>query len=148
MNPVARKLLIAFTQFHRLNWKQSPVEGLKPSEIFVLFCIKRAVKPASPGIKISDISSTLRVATPTTTQLVNSLEKGGFVERTTDKEDRRAVRVKLTEKGEGMVKKASDSLFDSFSGLVEYLGEEESNELAELLSKTFVYFNEIKKEDL
>lgn len=141
-NPMAQKLLEAFTQFHRLNWKQSPVSGLKSSEIMVLFCVKKKMKPDLPGIKISDISSALRVASPTITQLVNGLETNSFVERTMDKEDRRAVRVKLTDRGEEAIEKASDSFFDAFNGLVEYLGVEESGQLAELLSKAFVYFEE------
>lgn len=64
-----------------------------------------------------------------------------------DKEDRRAVRVKLTEKGEGTIEKASNVIFDAYNGLVEYLGEEKSNELAELLSQTFTYFSEMRKEN-
>lgn len=146
-NPVAQKLLEAFTQFHRLNWKQSPIEGLKSSEIMVLFCIRKAVQCESPGIKVSDISSALRVATPTITQLINNLETNGFVERTMDREDRRAVRVKLTDTGERTLEKAADAFFESFNGLVEYLGEEKSSELAGLLAKTYVYFDKRRKGD-
>ena len=145
-NPHAQKLMEAFSQFHRLNWKQSPIAGLKSSEIFVLFCIKKTVKADSAGIKVSDISNILKVASPTTTQLINSLEANGMVERAMDKEDRRAVRVKLTDKGERIIESASDAFFDSFNGLVNYLGEEKSNQLADLLSKAFVYFNEMRKE--
>jgi DNA-binding MarR family transcriptional regulator len=146
-NPVAQKLLEAFTQFHRLNWKQSPIVGLKSSEIMVLFCIKKTVHPESHGIKVSDISKALRVAPPTITQLINSLEANGYVERTMDKADRRAVRVKITERGEGTIAQAADAFFESFNGLVEYLGENKSKELAELLSKAFGYFEERRREN-
>lgn len=146
-NLIAQRLLEAFTQFRRLAWKQSSIMGLKPSEIMVLFSIKKTAEPDSPGIKVSDISSCLKVATPTITQLINGLETNGFVKRTMDKEDRRAVRVRLTDEGERVLKKAHNALSDAFNGLVEYLGEEKSNELAELLTKVFVYFSEIKKEN-
>ena len=141
-NPAARNLMEAFTRFHRLKWRKSPVEGLKPSEIAVLFNIKKTVKPESPGVKVSDISNSLNVATPTITQLINSLEVDGFVERTMDKADRRAVRVNITTKGEGAINEASKSFSIFFNGLVEHLGEVKSNELAELLSEVFVYFDE------
>lgn len=147
-NPAAQKLLEAFTQFHKLSWKQSPIAGLKSSEIRVLFAIKKMMKPDTSGIKMSDISNALRVASPTITQLINNLETNGFVERAMDKEDRRAVRVKLTSNGERAIEKASEAFFDAFSGLAEYLGEEDSNRLAELLSKTFAYFDKRKKEVL
>ena len=146
-NPIAQKLLEAFTQFHRLNWRQSPIVGLKSSEIMLLFCIKRTVKSESLGIKVSDISSALKVASPTVTQLINGLETSGFVARAMDKEDRRAVRVNLTDKGKRALEKVSDVFYNSFNGLVEYLGEEKSSELAELLSKVFTYFNEMRKEN-
>lgn len=145
-NPVARKLMDAFSQFHRLKWRKSPVAGLKLSEVGVLLNIKKTLKPDSPGVKVSDISSALQVAAPTITQLINSLEADGFVERSMDKEDRRAVRVNLTAKGEDVIGKATEAFYTSFNGLVEYLGEAKSAELAELLSQVFVYFNEIKKD--
>ena len=141
-NQVAVKLLEAFRQFHRVSWNRSPIIGIKPSEIMVLFCISKKAVIDSPGIKVSEISSLLKVAPPTVTQLINGLEDSGFIERAMDQEDRRAVRVKLTEKGQEVIGKASDAFFDTFNGLVEHLGEEKSKELTELLSEVFVYFNE------
>lgn len=146
-NAVARRLWEVFQQLRSLKWKQSPVPGLKSSEILVLYCIKKMVGPDSAGIKVSDISSKMRVAPPTSTQLINSLASGGYVERTMDNEDRRAVRVTLTKKGEHAVKKASDALINAFDGLVDFLGEEKSRELADSLSKVFTYFNEMKQEN-
>lgn len=144
-NPRAQKLLEAFRQFHKLNWKPSPIGDLKSSEILVLHCVKKMVPPDSAGIKISDISRTLRVASPTITQLVNSLEVNGFVDRTMDKEDRRVIRVSLTHKGEKAVEKVTEAFDDAYNGLVEHLGSEKSDLLAELLSETFTYFDERKK---
>jgi len=86
----------------------------------------------------------MKVAPPSVTQLVNKLETDGLVERLMDKEDRRAVRIKLTAQGEAITEKALDSIFESFNGLVVYLGEDKSNELADLLVKAFAYFNESK----
>lgn len=147
-NSIAQGLIEAFSRIRSLKWRQSPIVGLKPSEIMLLFCIKKRVKPETIGIKVSDISSALKVASPTVTQLINGLENNGFVERNIDKEDRRAVRVKLTDKGERLLEKASEALFNSFNGLVEYLGEEDSKKLMELLSKVYTYFNEIRKVNL
>lgn len=148
ISTTAQKLMDTFCQFSRLHWNQSPVVGLKPSEVFVLYCIKQNVTEDAPGIKISEISSILKVTSPTVTQLINTLEANGFVERSTDQSDRRAVRIKLTEKGEAVLRKASESFTSSFNGLVEYLGDEKSNELAELMTKVLTYFSEIKKESI
>jgi DNA-binding MarR family transcriptional regulator len=125
-----QKLMRAFMQFNKAGWHHRSVAGCKPSEIWVLFCIKKGVNPDAPEMKVSDISKLLHVTSPTITQLI------------IDPTDRRAVGIKLTEKGEIVTKKARDAFLASFHGLVEYLGEEQSNQLAELLSKVFVYFNE------
>lgn len=142
----AQKLMEVFLRFNRLNRNHSPVVGLRPSELHVLYCIRRKTASDDSGIKVSEISSILNVASPTVTQLVTSLETKGFVERGVDKEDRRAVRIKLTEEGEIIIKKASDDFFKSFNGLVEFLGEDKSRELTELLSKVFVYFDEMRRQ--
>jgi DNA-binding MarR family transcriptional regulator len=141
-NPVAQRLLESFVRFRRLHWAHSPVHELTHSEVMVLSIIRKHGEAAADGIRVSDISNVLRVASPTITQQINSLEARGYVERRMDKEDRRAVRVLLTEKGEAAVKIAWDSFLDSFNGLAEYLGEEDSDELARLLAKVFQYFKE------
>ena len=77
------------------------------------------------------------------TQQIKSLETHGFVERNIDKEDRRAVRVTLTDSGLCVVQVASENYLASVNGLVEYLGEEDSKRLADLLQRVFFYFSEV-----
>ncbi len=137
----SRELMEVFSLFHHLNWNRSPIAGLKPSEIRVLHVIGRKVAPESPGISVSGISDLMRVTSPTVTQLVNRLEADGFVQRSTDQRDKRTVRIRLTDKGEGAVSKAVEAFHATFDGLVQFLGEEESKRLAELLSKVLAYFD-------
>ena len=103
---------------------------------------KRATESEEAGIKVSEIGNLLNVASPTVTQQIKSLETHGFVERNIDKEDRRAVRVTLTDSGLCVVQVASDNYLASVNGLVEYLGEEDSKRLADLLQRVFFYFSE------
>jgi DNA-binding MarR family transcriptional regulator len=91
---------------------------------------------------VSEISKQLGVTSPTITQLLKGLEAHGLIERHIDTIDRRAVGIKLTAKGVMVAQQASDAFFASIKGLVEYLGEEQSDQLAELLSKVFRYFSE------
>lgn len=143
-NPTAKELLDSFAQFRRLNWKHGAIEGLTRSEIMLLACLRRSA-PDDEGMKVSEISGVLRVASPTITQLVNDLEAQGYVERTMDKEDRRVVRVALTCKGQATIDKAWQTMLHSISGLVEYLGETDSQRLSELMSRVFTYFSEIRE---
>lgn len=138
----AQKLLSAFKRFNRVAWHQESFMGCKPSEIQLLFCIKKGMAQSDTPMKVSEISKYMHVTSPTITQLLKGLEANGLVERHIDSTDRRAVRVQLTRRGDLVSEKAGEAFFTSFSGLVEYLGEERSNQLAELLSDAFVYFTE------
>lgn len=128
-------------------------------EIGVLFIIRGGAQPGSqtlrmsdvgnrvqvsasetPTMKVSEISKLLHVTSPTITQLLKGLEANGLVERRIDPRDRRAVRIALTERGETVARRAEEIFIDSFRGLIAYLGEEASNQLAELLCKAYRYF--------
>lgn len=137
----AKKLVDVSWKLSRTNWHQSPIMGLRSSEMWALYCINKNTGSDSPGIKVSEISSFLRVTSPSVTQLVNSLEAQGLVLRSVDTEDRRVVRVGITEKGERILEKAAGTFHRLFEGLVEYLGEENTSQLAELLSKVLTYFD-------
>ncbi len=142
-NATAQKLLGALMQFKRADWHHTSMREYKPSELRVLFCIGKGLKPESQGeMKVSEISRRLQVTPPTVTQLIKGLEANGLVERNADLIDRRAVGIKLTEKGEKVTRQAGEDFVASISGLIEYLGEEQSEQFAELLVKTAHYYNQ------
>lgn len=141
-NPTAQKLMRAFMQFHRLQAHQRNVAGCTPGEIRMLFCIKHAAKSGNPEMKVSEISKMLHVTSPTVTQLLKGLEANGMIERRIDLADRRAVGITLTKRGELVTVKASEAFEASFEGLIDYLGDEESNQLADLLEKVSHYYSE------
>lgn len=141
-NPTEQKLFRAFMQFKKAGWHQRSIEGCTPSEIRVMFCIKKGVKPDTHDMKVSEISKHLHVTAPTITQLLKGLEAQELIERRVDLTDRRVVGIQLTQKGERVTQKAEEAFSTTFHGLIEYLGEEQSNQLAELLSQVSRYFEE------
>ena len=141
-NPMAQKLWQSFMQFGRAQWHQRPVAGCTPGEVRLLICIRRCAKAAPDATKVSDLSKMLHITAPAVTQMLNSLEANGLVERQNDPGDRRSVLLTLTEKGETVTQQALDIVAASFQGLVEYLGEERSRELVDLLQSASHYFNE------
>ncbi|WP_231584371.1 MULTISPECIES: MarR family winged helix-turn-helix transcriptional regulator [Paenibacillus] len=142
ISPMGEELLRAFRLFRRADWRQKPVAGYKPSEIMALICIGNQEDCKSCGIQVSELSRMLRVTSPTVTQLIKGMENDGLVERNMDQTDRRAVRVTLTDKGETIMDQSLAVFKTSFEGLVDYLGEEDSRKLAELLGRVFEYFQE------
>jgi DNA-binding MarR family transcriptional regulator len=59
-----------------------------------------------------------------------------------DTTDRRVIVVNLTKHGEQITELAHEAFSDTMRGLIDYLGEEQSNQLADLLFKVFRYFAE------
>ncbi|MEK3880515.1 MarR family transcriptional regulator [Paenibacillus sp. FSL H8-0122] len=108
----------------------------------LLICIARASHASDLGLKVSEISRFLGLTPPTVTQLINSLEAKQMVERQADPSDRRVVRIKLTEQGKIITRRARDHMDATLNKMVEYLGEEESDQLAELLLKVYAFMED------
>jgi DNA-binding MarR family transcriptional regulator len=130
-----------FWQYNRERL-QYVLVGCNPSESRILFMIREATKTLGREPKVSEISKMMHVTSPTVTQLIKSLEASGLVERHIDLTDRRAVGIVLTERGERVVEKAEEIFTTTFQGLIEYLGEDQSNQLVELLVKAKSYFDD------
>jgi DNA-binding MarR family transcriptional regulator len=141
---IAQRLLHAMAQFRRFHGKPQTIGGLTRGEMIILFCVEEGAEPNSIGLKVSEISNKLLIATPTATQQITALEAQGFVERRIDPVDRRVVRVQLTEKGAAITDQAKTRLRGALQGLVEYLGEEDSAELARLLERATGYFSTLR----
>lgn len=135
-----RKLLEVFARFRRSHWEQIRSAGIRPSRVFVLHCIDMSTSPDTPAIRVSAISDLMRVSRPTVTQLLDGLVADGLVERTADPTDRRAVRVALTTSGRAVLQEALSELHASMAGLVDYLGEEDSELLLRLLTRVTAYY--------
>lgn len=140
----AQKLINTFMQFRKTGWHTKKIAGFNPSEYKLMAVIRQGMSEGNGVMKVSEISQKLHVTPPTVTQLINVLEKDGFVERTIDPDDRRAVKIKLTEKGLELTEQARKAFREKFLGLIDHLGEEDSLKLAELLTKVNEYFLDSK----
>ncbi|MBO2944688.1 MarR family transcriptional regulator [Paenibacillus sp. F411] len=133
----------SFGLFRKRPWEQMSLGGYTAGEIKVLMTLKfHAAMQETDSLKVSEISSRMGVTSPTITQFINGLEVKGLVTRIMDPQDRRAVRVELTEEGQQIADQAHEAFRAHFKGLVQYLGREESAELARLLTKVYIYWTE------
>jgi DNA-binding MarR family transcriptional regulator len=144
-SPAAERLATAFMRFRKSMWHPRSVAGRTLGEVHMLLVIQHGVrhgKPDAHGASVSEISRILRVTSPSVTQMTKSLESDGLVERTADPTDRRAVCLQLTPSGLVVARLAEQEFQESFRGLADYLGEEQSDQLATLLNRVRHYFNE------
>lgn len=142
---VAKKLLHALVQFQRLRnfpsrEKKTEFERqCRHSEIMILFAVQEMETDHPQGVSISELSGSLRVKSPTVTPSVFLLEKMDLVARSTDQNDRRVIRIRLTDKGRRMISAHKQRFAQRIQGLVDYLGKEKSDTLANLLDEVYRY---------
>ncbi|MCL6570853.1 MAG: MarR family transcriptional regulator [Bacillus sp. (in: Bacteria)] len=139
-----QKLQKSFMQFKKTGWHEKKINRFNPSDYKVLATIQQGANEKNTEMKISEISQVLQVTPPTVTQIINNLERDGLVERTVDQEDRRAVKIKLTLAGLEATMQARQKFTETFTGLIDFLGEKESEQLADLLTKVHQYFIELE----
>lgn len=145
--PGAQRLMESIARFRRADWHKKVLEGYKPSELRVLSMIEKGGLDDARGVTISAISELMRVSPPTVTPLVRSLESSGLIVRSHDEEDRRVVRVRLTEKGMRIRRESREVYIRHFKELYDYLGEARSDQLADLLELVYRFLEEKHKRE-
>lgn len=139
--PAALELVRALRRLRQLPWNsRSPIENCTPGETMTLFCIRRATESNPAGVKASELSSMLNVASPTITQSVNLLVAKGLLQRNADPSDRRAVRITLTEEGDRLTGQAQEAMQERMKALVAHLGSDRAHLLIELLNEVGAFF--------
>jgi DNA-binding MarR family transcriptional regulator len=98
-NEVASRLRMAVMRLAR-RLRQESEPGLTPSMLAVLASIH-----GSQPVTLGALAAIERVQPPTITATVARLEEAGLVGRETDAQDRRVVRVHLTEEGHRLIRR-------------------------------------------
>lgn len=106
-------------------------EGLTSAQVRTLLFLLDA-HPESRYI--SSIAQRLLIAPPTATRIVDALEKKGLVKRVRSREDRRSVRVEVTEKGKKVIERVSEA-GDFLKSLANKLSEDQKESLLEGLKE-------------
>lgn len=142
---LARELLEGFGAFSRTFHAfrhRGFQSGHKPGQLFLMIVLWRRTLHTGLGLRISEIAAALGVTASNVTQLVSELEEKGWVRRSMDRNDRRAVRVSLTSEGEKTLLEARSQKTSSLEGLVDRLGAERAKDLIGLLEESRRYFAE------
>ena len=140
---IVDKMLAVSSQFKRLSMMHNRnSDRLKAGERAVLLCIAESPEQELKG---SEIAGALGVAAPGVTFVLNRMEEKGFIKRTMDKKDRRAVIVTITEQGRLALEETIAELKMKIKKLAEYLGEDDSRTLIRIANK-LVEFHANKKD--
>jgi DNA-binding MarR family transcriptional regulator len=138
------ELVSSFKRLHHVlkqNIFQSLDKDLKPGPFLVMMHLLRENREHEGGVRVSQIAISVGLTVPGVTQIINALEKDGLVTRETDRNDRRAVLIHLNNEGKKLMEPALIRSNDLFAGLIDHLGEDDSQELLRLINKTEEYFS-------
>jgi len=88
-----------------------------------------------PGITMGEICEKLFLACSTATDLIDRMEKSGYLNRKRDPQDRRVIRLSITEKGKQVIAEVIAARRRYVASILKQLTEEETEQLAESLER-------------
>lgn len=94
------------------------------------------------GTSQKDLAYLLGIRPQSLTQALDTLEKGGFIERRQDEADKRVNRVYLTDAGRSRAAKVAEDRKQYAEGMFSMLTEEEKEQLAAILKKINTAYEE------
>jgi len=103
---------------------------------------------AREGLAPNELAERAGVTRATVTGLLDGLEREALIERQAAGQDRRALRIQLTDKGRQTAKQVFDSHSLWIAGLFGHLSTTEREQLSMLLNKAAAGLNHAKKESL
>ncbi|MCW5888577.1 MAG: MarR family transcriptional regulator [Anaerolineales bacterium] len=103
---------------------------LSLSQLGLLFAVQR-----HPGIRVNELAQLLHLSAPTVSVGLRKLEGEGWLLRQADPQDRRSLRLHLTEKARAFAKRAQQFQRKQIGVLLSGLEAEEQAQLVHLLNK-------------
>ena len=129
------ELLENLTNLKKMDIELTHQKGdLSTNERIALFIIHNLGK--EDKISLTVIRNKMKIAPSTITPIITSLEKRGLVERRIDEQDRRNIYVNLSKKGKILTQKIDEELKRVLLEYINYMGEENIEELIKLITKT------------
>lgn len=109
----------ALRRFERWSEDQARLVGLTPAQHQLLLAVKG--HPDDRGPTIGDVAAYLTVRHHSAVGLIDRTADAGFIARTRDSDDSRAVRITLTEAGEDRIERLSELHLTELSRLAPIL---------------------------
>lgn len=125
-------IMILNSVLERTANRYAEEHGLTFPQWMAIGCIGHA---GPDGITHSELGQKLMLSKAPITGLVDRLERGGFVVRVADTQDRRVSRVVMTQKGEAVWRQVRQSLRENSQELCSCFSTEEQEQLVSLLSR-------------
>ena len=147
----SKEFLESIAKIKKLAHKQKKSKEFHPGMLMTMKiiyhdCLSNKDNEHYYGMKTSELTKDLCITKPATSKILNLMEEKGYIERHSNKSDRRVVYVKLTKEGE-MFLRDQNKKFESFTcKVVEKMGEEDTDNLIRLFGKLYNVIEELQTE--
>lgn len=134
----------AIIRFRKFGIILPYTSDLNMTELVVMRSLEDNCPYSDNNIGISEVQEVLHITKSAISQMMNSLEKKGFIQRKIDKEDRRKIIVTLTQAGKNILKETKESANENLGKIISNLGEENTKQFIELLNQVSDISEELK----
>ena len=141
---LAARFIESLNRIQHLRFKPDSIGKLGAKDVALLMFVFHHGLNAPDGITVSFVSDSIGVTRSSVTQQTNRLLKLEYITKISDTTDRRSVRIMLTDKGIAFVKNMHKKREGFTIDLINYLGEDDSNEAIRLLDKITEFLNQRK----
>ena len=136
-----RRLLDILDEFRRESIKainapsKKKLYGLTVRQGSAISQLRLMLEDEPMGIALKDLASRMQMTVPATSIMVDALVTRGYMERTPNPNDRRAVCIKLTDKGNELFNDIYARFHDEIDRRAEVLTEEELEAFSRIVEK-------------
>lgn len=141
---ITHDFLVVLNKLRKLTNKQHHNKGMVHHGEFMMLgaihnCMEEKLENhiEDPGVKVSELSELVHSTKPATSKMLNALEEKGYIERISDKRDRRVVYIRLSAAGEKKIKEAFSRMHDFAEHTISRMGEEDAKDLIRILNKFY-----------
>jgi DNA-binding MarR family transcriptional regulator len=141
------ELVQTMHRIKKVGMSRSTGFDIHRGDLIVMQAIAENSSHPETSVYVSDIQSKLYITKPAVSQILNALEKKGYVSREIDKNDRRKIAVTLTPKGQEILKQMRADADQMLETVISRLGEENTRQMIRLFTLMADISEDLKREE-
>ena len=141
------ELVQTMHRIKKVGMSRSTGFGINRGDLIVMQTIAKNAARPEKSVYVSDIQSKLYITKPAVSQILNALEKKGYVSREIDKNDRRKIAVTLTPNGQEILEQMKADADQMLETVISRLGEENTRQMIKLFTLMADISEDIKREE-
>ena len=143
IDSILEAILYLYTESRRVTKELARQVDLTGPQLTVLKMLE-----GLGDLSLSELSERIRAQNSTVTGIIDRMERESLVVRTRSTEDRRVVKIKLTDKGSKIARAIAVEPMEIFRGALDSLSAGETRELLKILTKIAKRVQSIVKRDV